>query len=103
MADGYGCMMIGGAKSTCLNRNRVRTRLQQRARYTPWALVVTVDVAPVSELFTVTFALGTTAPDGSVTIPLMSPDVSDCAMSGKLATVASSNASVKLRTDLQFT
>jgi len=47
--------------------------------------------------------LGTTAPDGSVTTPLMSPDVSDCAAMGSDATIVNNSAIIRLRTDLQFT
>ena len=57
-------------------------------------------MAPDSLLLRVTLAFGTTAPDGSVIVPAISPEVSDCAKAGAIChtcSMASSKKIVQLR------
>jgi hypothetical protein len=59
-------------------------------------LLVVVCIAPVSLLVSVTFALGTAAPEGSSTVPTISPVVSDCAdKKGENVRRAAKNANAK--------
>src|SRR5215467_3257604 len=60
----------------------------------PAALVVAVCVCPVPLFFRVTVASGTTALDGSVMIPVTSPDTSDCPAAEILKIPASSTIRV---------
>ena len=50
--------------------------------YEPALLVVLVREAPVFTSVTVTFAPGTIAPEGSVTVPVIRPEPANCAING---------------------
>ena len=53
--------------------------------------MVVVRVSPVASLFSVTVAPGTTAPLGSVTVPVRSPDTSDYAIKDGAITAATTS------------
>jgi len=69
----------------------VAARTQQRESVVPLEPVVELRVEPLASLFSVTVAPDTTAPLGSVTVPVTSPETSDCAIRDGAITAAITN------------